>query len=94
MPVLPHTVGGISTWCSWIRDFGATCLHNCVPSHICTLQDPRFEELKAQTEQLMQEPGFVEEMSKALMSGGMGKTFADMGMSLSANSKGDPKSEK
>jgi len=51
-------------------------------------KDPQFEQLKAQTEKLMQEPGFVEEMSKALMSGDMGNTLAEMGASL-GGMKGD-----
>jgi len=49
-------------------------------------KDPQFEQLKAQTEKLMQEPGFMEEMTKALMSGDMGKTFAEMGASLKGDS--------
>ena len=28
-------------------------------------QDPQFEDLKKQTEKLLEEPGFVEQMSKA-----------------------------
>lgn len=51
--------------------------------------DPQFEALKKQTESLMQEPDFVEQMTKAMMGGDMSKTLADMGAALGGAGEGE-----
>merc|ERR1712070_1232237 len=48
-------------------------------------QDPAFEALKAQTELMLQQEGFMEQMSKA---------FAEMGSALGAPPDGDDESSK
>ena len=35
-------------------------------AHRADAQDPQFEQLRKQTEQLLEQPGFLEEMSKAM----------------------------
>mgnify|MGYP005683838115 CR=1 FL=1 len=51
--------------------------------------DQQFEALKKQTESLMQEPDFVEQMTKAMMGGDMSKTLADMGATLGGAGEGE-----